>query len=104
MYEVILYFSNGSSNYSVAKENSCYGCISMSSLVGVALIEDERFQWVKKNTYKRRLSTEDDFHASQKIRDCLSCPPYSWKQQKVWWKIVLWKHETIKGSCKIVKL
>ena len=88
MYEVILYFSNGSSNYSVTKENSCYGCISMSSLVGVALIEDERFQWVKKNTYKRRLSTEDDFHASQNLR-LLILSTLFLKATKVWWKIVL---------------
>ena len=53
---------------------------------------------------KRKLSTEDDFHASLNIRDCLSCLPDSLKQHRREIEEFLKnKHEEFKGFYKSIR-
>ena len=90
--------------YYVAKENRQQGTFRCLHC-GYTVLEDEKFQRLRKVLPKEALPPEDDFHASQNIRDRLSCLPHSLKQQKKEIKDYLMKkHEAIKGSCKIAKV
>ena len=90
--------------YYVAKENRQQGTFRCLHC-GYTVLEDEKFQCLKEVLPKEALPPEDDFHASQNIRDRLSRLPHSLKQQKKEIKDYLMKkHETIKGSCKIAKV
>lgn len=89
--------------YYVAKENRSQGTFRCLHC-GYTVIEDGKFQRLREVLPKETLPPEDDFHASQNIRDRLSYLPNSLKQQK--WEIkdfLMKKHEAIKGSCKIFK-
>ena len=89
--------------YYVAKENRSQGTFRCLHC-GYTVIEDEKFQRLREVLPKEILPPEDDFHASQNIRDRLSYLPNSLKQQK--WEIkdfLMKKHQEIKGSCKIFK-
>ena len=69
---------------------------------GYTAFEDEQFQRLREVLPTEALPPEDDFHASQNIRDRLSSLPNSLKQQRREIKDYLMKkHEAIKGSCKI---
>ena len=89
--------------YYVAKENRSQGTFRCLHC-GYTVIEDEKFQRLREVLPTEALPPEDDFHASQNIRDRLSYLPNSLKQQK--WEIkdfLMKKHQEIKGSCKIFK-
>ena len=87
--------------YYVAKENRGKGtfrCLHCSYTV----FEDERFQCLREVLPKEALPPEDDFHASQNIRDRLSSLPDSLRRQQ--WEIkdcLMKKHQVVKGSCKM---
>ena len=87
--------------YYVAKENRSHGTFRCLHC-GYAIFEDERFQCLREVLPKEVLPPEDDFHASQNIRDRLSSLPDSLRQQQREIKDYLMKkHEVIKGSCKM---
>ena len=87
--------------YYVAKENRRQGTFRCLHC-GYSAFEDEQFQRLREVLPPEALPPEDDFHASQNIRDRLSSLPYSLKQQRREIKDCLMKkHEAIKGSCKI---
>ena len=87
--------------YYVAKENRSHGTFRCLHC-GYAIFEDERFQCLREVLPKEAIPTEDDFHASQNIRDRLSSLPNSLRQQQREIKDCLMKkHQAIKGSCKM---
>ena len=87
--------------YYVAKENRGKGTFRCLHC-GYTVLEDERFQRLREVLPKESLPPEDDFHASQNIRDRLSSLPDSLKQQQ--WEIkdcLMKSHQAVKGSCKM---
>ena len=87
--------------YYVAKENRSHNTFRCLHC-GYTTFEDEQFQCLREVLPTEALPPEDDFHASQNIRDRLSSLPNSLKQQRREIKDYLMKkHEVIKGSCKI---
>ena len=87
--------------YYVAKENRGKGTFRCLHC-GYTVLEDERFQRLREVLPKESLPPEDDFHASQNIRDRLSSLPDSLKQQQ--WEIkdcLMKSHQSVKGSCKM---
>ena len=87
--------------YYVAKENRNHGTFRCLHC-GYAIFEDERFQCLREMLPKEALPPEDDFLASQNIRDHLSSLPDSLRQQQ--WEIkdcLMKKHQVVKGSCKM---
>ena len=87
--------------YYVAKENRGKGTFRCLHC-GYTVFEDERFQRLREVLPKESLPPEDDFHASQNIRDRLSSLPNSLKQQQREIKDCLMKkHQAVKGSCKM---
>lgn len=90
--------------YYVAKENRRQGTFRCLHC-GYTVLEDEKFQRLREELPKETLPPEDDFHASQNIRDRLSYLPNSLKQQKREIKdFLMKKHQEIKGSCKMFKI
>ena len=89
--------------YYVAKgnrNNGTFRCLHC----GYTVLEDEKFQCLEKVLPKNELPPEDDFLASQNIRDRLSNLPDSLKQHRREIKEFLdKKHEEFKGSCKAIR-
>ena len=89
--------------YYVAKENRNNGAFRCLHC-GYSVLEDERFQCLEKVLPKNELPPEDDFIASQNIRDRLSSLPDSLKQHRREIEEFLdKKHEEFKGSCKAIR-
>ena len=85
----------------VEKENRGKGAFRCLHC-GYTVLEDERFQRLREVLPKESLPPEDDFHASQNIRDRLSSLPDSLRQQQ--WEIkdcLMKRHQAVKGSCKM---
>ena len=89
--------------YYVAKgnrQNGTFRCLHC----GYSVLEDEKFQCLRKVIPPELLPPEDDFIASQNIRDRLSSLPNSLKQHRREIKEFLdKKHEEFKGSCKAIR-
>ena len=89
--------------YYVAKgnrNNGTFRCLHC----GYTVLEDEKFQCLRKVIPTEDLPPEDDFIASRNIRDRLSSLPDSLKQHRREIKEFLdKKHEEFKGSCKAIK-
>ena len=89
--------------YYVAKgnrNNGTFRCLHC----GYSVLEDEKFQCLRKVIPTGDLPPEDDFIASRNIRDRLSSLPDSLKQHRREIKEFLdKKHEEFKGSCKAIK-
>ena len=89
--------------YYVAKENRSQGTFRCLHC-GYTVLEDERFQCLRKVIPPELLPPEDDFIASRNIRDRLSSLPDSLKQHRREIKEFLdKKHEEFKGSCKAIR-
>ena len=89
--------------YYVAKENRGQGTFRCLHC-GYTVLEDERFQCLEKVLPKNELPPEDDFLASQNIRDRLSSLPDSLKQHRREIEEFLKnKHKEFKGSCKAIR-
>ena len=89
--------------YYVAKENRSQGAFRCLHC-GYTVLEDEKFQCLEKVLPKNELPPEDDFLASQNIRDRLSNLPDSLKQHRREIEEFLdKKHEEFKGSCKAIR-
>ena len=90
--------------YYVAKgnrQNGTFRCLHC----GYTVLEDEKFQCLRKAIPTEDLPPEDDFLASRNIRDRLSSLPDSLKQHRREIKEFLdKKHEEFKGSCKVAKV
>ena len=83
--------------YYVAKENRSQGAFRCLHC-GYTVLEDEKFQCLRKVIPPELLPPEDDFIASQNIRDRLSSLPDSLKQHRREIKEFLdKKHEEFKG-------
>ena len=89
--------------YYVAKgnrNNGTFRCLHC----GYTVLEDEKFQCLRKVIPPELLPPEDDFMASRNIRDRLSSLPDSLKQHRREIKEFLdKKHEEFKGSCKAIR-
>ena len=89
--------------YYVAKgnrNNGTFRCLHC----GYSVLEDEKFQCLRKVIPTGDLPPEDDFIASRNIRDRLSSLPDSLKQHRREIKEFLdKKHEEFKGSCKAIR-
>ena len=89
--------------YYVAKgnrNNGTFRCLHC----GYTVLEDERFQCLRKVIPPEVLPPEDDFIASRNIRDRLSSLPDSLKQHRREIEEFLKnKHEEFKGSCKAIR-
>ena len=89
--------------YYVAKENRGQGTFRCLHC-GYTVLEDERFQCLRKVIPPELLPPEDDFIASQNIRDRLSSLPDSLKQHRREIEEFLKnKHKEFKGSCKAIR-
>ena len=89
--------------YYVAKENRQNGSFRCLHC-GYTVLEDEKFQCLRKVIPTEALPPEDDFLASQNIRDRLSSLPDSLKQHRREIEEFLKnKHKEVKGSCKIFR-
>ena len=89
--------------YYVAKENRQNGAFRCLHC-GYTVLEDEKFQCLEKVIPPELLPPEDDFLASQNIRDRLSSLPDSLKQhRREIEEFLKKKHEEFKGSCKSIK-
>ena len=90
--------------YYVAKgnrQNGTFRCLHC----GYTVLEDERFQCLREVIPTGDLPPEDDFIASQNIRDRLSSLPDSLKQhRREIEEFLKKKHEEFKGSCKVAKV
>ena len=87
--------------YYVAKGNRNQGTFRCLHC-GYTALEDERFQCLRKVLPTKALPPEDDFMASQNIRDRLSMLPDSLKQHRREIEDCLKKkHQAVKGSCKM---
>ena len=90
--------------YYVAKgnrNNGAFRCLHC----GYTVLEDEKFQCLRKVIPTGDLPPEDDFIASQNIRDRLSSLPDSLKQhRREIEEFLKKKHEEFKGSCKVAKV
>ena len=90
--------------YYVAKENRSQGAFRCLHC-GYTVLEDEKFQCLRKVLPPEVLPPEDDFIASRNIRDRLSNLPDSLKQHRREIEEFLKnKHEEFKGSCKVAKV
>ena len=90
--------------YYVAKENRGQGTFRCLHC-GYTVLEDEKFQCLRKVLPPEVLPPEDDFIASRNIRDRLSNLPDSLKQHRQEIKEFLdKKHKEFKGSCKVAKV
>ena len=88
--------------YYVAKENRGQGTFRCLHC-GYTVLEDEKFQCLRKVIPPEALPPEDDFIASQNIRDRLSSLPDSLKQHRREIEEFLKnKHKEFKGSCKAI--
>ena len=89
--------------YYVAKgnrNNGTFRCLHC----GYTVLEDEKFQCLRKVIPPELLPPEDDFIASRNIRDRLSSLPDSLKQHRREIEEFLKnKHEEFKGSCKAIR-
>ena len=89
--------------YYVAKgnrQNGAFRCLHC----GYTVLEDEKFQCLEKVLPKNELPPEDDFLASQNIRDRLSSLPDSLKQhRREIEEFLKKKHEEFQGSCKAIR-
>ena len=89
--------------YYVAKgnrQNGSFRCLHC----GYSVLEDEKFQCLRKVLPPEVLPPEDDFIASRNIRDRLSSLPDSLKQHRREIEEFLdKKHEEFKGSCKVIR-
>ena len=89
--------------YYVAKENRGQGTFRCLHC-GYTVLEDEKFQCLRKVIPPELLPPEDDFIASQNIRDRLSSLPDSLKQHRREIEEFLKnKHKEFKGSCKSIR-
>ena len=89
--------------YYVAKENRGQGTFRCLHC-GYTVLEDEKFQCLRKVIPTEVLPPEDDFIASRNIRDRLSSLPDSLKQHRLEIEEFLKKkHEEFKGSCKAIR-
>ena len=89
--------------YYVAKENRSQGTFRCLHC-GYSVLEDEKFQCLRKVLPQEVLPPEDDFLASLNIRDRLSSLPDSLKQHRREIEEFLdKKHEEFKGSCKAIR-
>ena len=89
--------------YYVAKENRGQGTFRCLHC-GYTVLEDEKFQCLRKVIPTEDLPPEDDFIASRNIRDRLSSLPDSLKQHRREIEEFLKnKHEEFKGSCKAIR-
>ena len=89
--------------YYVAKENRQNGAFRCLHC-GYSVLEDEKFQCLRKVIPTGDLPPEDDFIASRNIRDRLSSLPDSLKQhRREIEEFLKKKHEEFKGSCKAIK-
>ena len=89
--------------YYVAKENRQNGAFRCLHC-GYTVLEDEKFQCLRKVIPPEALPPEDDFLASQNIRDRLSSLPDSLKQhRREIEEFLKKKHEEFKGSCKAIR-
>ena len=89
--------------YYVAKENRQNGAFRCLHC-GYTVLEDEKFQCLRKVIPTELLPPEDDFLASQNIRDRLSSLPDSLKQHRREIEEFLKnKHKEFKGSCKAIR-
>ena len=89
--------------YYVAKENRQNGAFRYLHC-GYSVLEDEKFQCLKKVIPPELLPPEDDFIASRNIRDRLSSLPDSLKQHRREIEEFLKnKHKEFKGSCKAIR-
>ena len=90
--------------YYVAKgnrNNGTFRCLHC----GYTVLEDEKFQCLRKVISPKLLPPEDDFIASRNIRDRLSSLPGSLKQhRREIEEFLKKKHEEFKGSCKVAKV
>ena len=90
--------------YYVAKgnrNNGTFRCLHC----GYTVLEDEKFQCLRKVIPPELLPPEDDFIASRNIRDRLSSLPDSLKQhRREIEEFLKKKHEEFKGSCKVAKV
>ena len=90
--------------YYVAKENRQNGSFRCLHC-GHSVLEDEKFQCLRKVLPPEVLPPEDDFIASRNIRDRLSSLPDSLKQhRREIEEFLKKKHEEFKGSCKVAKV
>ena len=88
--------------YYVAKENRSQGAFRCLHC-GYTVLEDEKFQCLRKVIPPELLPPEDDFIASRNIRDRLSSLPDSLKQhRREIEEFLKKKHEEFKGSCKAI--
>ena len=89
--------------YYVAKgnrQNGTFRCLHC----GYTVLEDEKFQCLRKVIPPELLPPEDDFIASRNIRDRLSSLPDSLKQHRREIEEFLKnKHKEFKGSCKAIR-
>ena len=89
--------------YYVAKgnrNNGTFRCLHC----GYTVLEDEKFQCLRKVIPPELLPPEDDFIASRNIRDRLSSLPDSLKQhRREIEEFLKKKHEEFKGSCKAIR-
>ena len=89
--------------YYVAKgnrQNGSFRCLHC----GYTVLEDEKFQCLRKVIPTEALPPEDDFLASRNIRDRLSSLPDSLKQHRREIEEFLKnKHKEFKGSCKVIR-
>ena len=89
--------------YYVAKgnrNNGTFRCLHC----GYSVLEDEKFQCLRKVIPPEALPPEDDFLASRNIRDRLSSLPDSLKQhRREIEEFLKKKHEEFKGSCKAIR-
>ena len=89
--------------YYVAKgnrNNGAFRCLHC----GYSVLEDEKFQCLRKVIPTEALPPEDDFLASQNIRDRLSSLPDSLRQhRREIEEFLKKKHEEFKGSCKAIR-
>ena len=89
--------------YYVAKENRGQGTFRCLHC-GYTVLEDEKFQCLRKVLPPELLPPEDDFIASRNIRDRLSSLPDSLKQHRREIEEFLKnKHEEFKGFCKAIR-
>ena len=89
--------------YYVAKENRGQGTFRCLHC-GYTVLEDEKFQCLRKVIPTEDLPPEDDFIASRNIRDRLSNLPDSLKQhRREIEEFLKKKHEEFKGSCKAIR-
>ena len=89
--------------YYVVKENRSQGTFRCLHC-GYTVLEDEKFQCLRKVISPKLLPPEDDLLASRNIRDRLSSLPDSLKQHRREIKEFLdKKHEEFKGSCKAIR-